>query len=416
MIYFIKLIIKRIREESIILFLRRIPARFVYVYSHYRDFFYVRFKYYCILMFSGRKKQCKWSFGDDVDSCEKNYNSHAVRNSKLPDYKADFSSQSTIKPSALFLIEKWCDANPAVGLSNSAHNLINTLELSGYASYSSFHFDEYYYEKKCSGDKALLEKCINEKIDFIVLTWLFGVSAVNNPRIETLKIIRNKLNVPIVALWYDSANPHVMDTVVLLESIVDLNVVIDSTTAFSYRAKFPEKYLPLWTPQDSRLFFDPGIKRDIGVSFVGSMNNYADRELFIKSLIAAGINIHLSGGQRENKLSVEEYACTFQRSKITLNFSNYMTTTNIKQYKGRIFEATLCGAMLMELENPETAKWFEPMIDYIPFTDEKDLVDKVNYYLNHEEERVLIAERGHRKAVSLYTGTRFWHEILQRVQ
>ena len=42
----------------------------------------------------------------------------------------------------------------------------------------------------------------------------------------------------------------------------------------------------------------------------------------------------------------------------------------------------------MEQENPETKKWFRPGIDYVSFTDERDLVAKVNYYLTHEESAV----------------------------
>lgn len=106
-----------------------------------------------------------------------------------------------------------------------------------------------------------------------------------------------------------------------------------------------------------------------------------------------GIDVHQTGGQREYRLPVDEYARMHMRSKVALNFCYH--PNGRAQLKGRVLEVLLCGVMLLEAENTETAKLFEPMIDYVPFSDEKDLVDKVRYYPEHDAERMKIAGRGH---------------------
>ncbi len=88
--------------------------------------------------------------------------------------------------------------------------------------------------------------------------------------------------------------------------------------------------------------------------------------------------MYQSGGHKEKRLSIDEYACVYERSKVALNFC--YDPNGMVQIKGHVFEATSCGAMLMEADNPQTAKLFEPMVDYVPFTDETDLVEKVRYY------------------------------------
>lgn len=85
------------------------------------------------------------------------------------------------------------------------------------------------------------------------------------------------------------------------------------------------------------------------------------------------------------------------------------------QVKGHVFEATSCGSMLMEAENSEASKLFEPMFNYVPFKDEKDLVDKVKYYLAYESERQRIAAKGHQKSTQKYSGETWWKTVLEGV-
>lgn len=326
----------------------------------------------------------------------------------------DKNSLQRNKPYILFVTEKWCDCNPLMGITNSEHNLLGSLKCSDLANHKQFHFDEYYYEHQKSGDIALIELCLKSKPDLIVLTWWPGkIFSSYNPKLETLRIISADFKIPIVAIWFDSVLSKVMAIAEAILPLVRFNVLLDSTVSYLDKTKFPEKYLPLWTPQNPKLFHNPNLTRDIDICFLGSTYGYTDRLLGITALKNSGINVYQAGGQRESRLTPEEYAEILMRSKIVLNFS-YARFNNLVQAKGRIFEATLCGAMLLESANSETAKWFEPMYDYVPFEDETDLVKKARYYIANDEERLTIAQRGHHKALTNYTGEIFWRTILDK--
>lgn len=312
---------------------------------------------------------------------------------------------SSTKPHVLFVTEKWCDGNPNAGLTNSEHNLFGSLETSGLATQDRFHPDEYCLQNHRPFNTPLLLKCIKCNPDLIILTWPC------TPKSKILKQIKERLRIPMVALWWDSVN-HMEEAESILP-FVELNVVVDSTTAYLRRTCQPEKYMPMWTPQDPKIFYNPNLHRDIDVCFVGTMRNHPDRLAGVFALRLNGIDVYQTGGQRECRLSVDEYARIYMRSKIALNFCYHPNLS--AQFKGRVIEVTLCGAMLLETENPETAKWFEPMVDYVPFTDETDLVEKVRYYLAHDSERMEIAARGHQKAKERYTGEMFWKTVFRRV-
>lgn len=319
------------------------------------------------------------------------------------------------KPHILFVTEKWCDCNPDLGTTNSEHNLFGSLEASGLATHDRFHFDEYFHKNKQPGDRALISKCLESQPDLLILTWMQFLPY--NPSLETIEIISQDLKIPIVLILFDSVTEIVTDVAELLLPLVKLNIVLDSTTACFKKTRFPEKYLPLWTPQDSRIFNNSNLFRDIPISFLGSLGHekaYQNRRAGLAALKSAGVEIYHSGGKRENPLSVEKYAEVFQKSKISLNFSRFATSTE-DQFKGRTLETTLCGAMLLESENSQTAKWLEPMVDYVPFTDTRDLVEKAKHYLQHDSEREKIAANGHQKAMQKYTGELFWKTILDKL-
>ncbi len=317
-------------------------------------------------------------------------------------------SKSRNKPHVLIITEKWFECNPAKGRSSTEHNLIGSLESAGLATQDQFYYDEYclQYNRPC--DAALLQICLDSKPDFL----FFSQPNVYSPKWETLGIIRKKLGIPVAAIWWDYL--PVADYVL---PYVDLNVVLQSV--YLKETRHPEKYLLMWTSYDQKIFFNPDIPRDINISFAGDKTK-PDRQKGISALIANGVDIYQSEGVNGSRLSTEDYAHIHMRSKIVLNFSRGGYWSDDPHYrihhaKGRIFEATLCGAMLLESENPETRIWFEPSVDYVPFTDENDLVEKAKYYIDHDIEREKIAANGHRKATEMYTSERFWKLIFERI-
>ncbi len=313
---------------------------------------------------------------------------------------------SRTKPNMLMLAEKWNGHNPELGPSTMDWIFFGSLEVSGLATFNRLNHDE--YPNQYSFDKKVLNICLKKKPNLIFITsWLLSPL-----RFKTMKIIKEQLRIPIVVVWGDSVN-HMEEAESLLPYI-KFNIPLESPSYYLQVTNQPEKYLPVtFTPLDPRIFCNPNMKRDIDVSFVGTMKDHPDRYAGISALNSNGIEVFQSGGLEENRLSIDEYALVYKRSKIALNFCYH--PSGMVQIKGHVFEATSCGAMLMEADNPETAKLFEPMVDYVPFTDERDLVDKVRYYLAHDDEREEITANGHKKVNEKYNPEIFWQIVIEKV-
>ena len=56
---------------------------------------------------------------------------------------------------------------------------------------------------------------------------------------------------------------------------------------------------------------------------------------------------------------------------------------------------------------------FVPGVDYDYFSSEGELVDKVSYYLEHEDERRQIAQNGHDKVMKYYSLEKLLKRTLQ---
>ena len=303
----------------------------------------------------------------------------------------------------LFITEKWCDCDPDKGLTNSYHNLFGSLECSGLASLSIFHPDEYMQRTKKEFFTPLMFEIFRTKPDVIVATWY------STDILEVFKQVKEKIGIPIIALWWDSVSQMHMAEAFL--PYVVFNIVVDSSTAYKTSAH-PEKYLTLWSPQDPRIFYNTSMVRDVDISFLGSLNGHPYRTSCLTALNDAGIKVLHTGGQRESRITIKDYADITRRSKIVLNFSE--TPDNKVQLKGRVFEATLSGAMLMESDNFETEKLFDPGKEYISFTSKEDLIERTRYYLSHEEELKRIALKGSERAGRDYSALKFWNAVFNR--
>lgn len=319
------------------------------------------------------------------------------------------------RPHILIVTERWCDYKEEVGLSNGEHNIIGSLQASRLATIDVIYHDYYMKRYQHSCDLAIVQRCIDSKPDMVFYSRCYENTVNCCPKWETFGIVKNILKIPIITIWWEA-----FDDIQKYDEYIDLNVVLQSVYT-----KDPNidktKTILMWTPQDSRIYNNSDENnrnkknRDINISFVGSvaMPHCTDRRSGIDTLRSNGIDIYVNGGQREHKLSVEEYASIFKRSKISVNFAG--AGTNIYHAKGRIFESTLCGSMLLESENPETSLWFEPNIDYIPFKDNEDLVRKARFYIEHEKERLEIVKNGYEKVTEKYNDKKFWVTIFDKI-
>lgn len=82
----------------------------------------------------------------------------------------------------------------------------------------------------------------------------------------------------------------------------------------------------------------------------------------------------------------------FRATKINLNITFRLITKGISL---RALDIMAAGGFLLSNIQEELVENFIPGVDFVCFTSEKDAVDKVEYYLEHDDERRKIAENGH---------------------
>lgn len=90
----------------------------------------------------------------------------------------------------------------------------------------------------------------------------------------------------------------------------------------------------------------------------------------------------------------DEMPYAFKNSRINLNITLRSIKTGIPL---RAFDIMGSGGFLLTNYQQELFEYFEPDQDFVYYTDYEDLIEKVDYYLSHEEKREKIAESGCRK-------------------
>lgn len=311
-----------------------------------------------------------------------------------------------MKNKVLFVTEKWCDGLPHMGLTNNYHNLFSTFKNSlPDTEFSVLHLDECSHVIKTHIDNVL-PKAISKFNPNIIIFSLLGKSPLN-PTSRSYSHIKQK-DIKMIFMWpdigVDWGMPEIQDS---LKPYADLHVCWGSENNLNLK----ENILWLWCPQDETLFY-PSNEKDISTSFIGSPRYY-ERVKYLQYLLTNKVNVVIDGGQREKKLTPKQYADLIRKSKINLNFP--YSPSGFDQCKGRVWEILSTKGFLLERKNEATQRMLTPGKDYVEFTDELDLKNKINYYLEHEDERKAIEEQGYKTYCEKYSAKIFWDTVLKEI-
>lgn len=303
-------------------------------------------------------------------------------------------------------MEKYCDLNPTLGETSAYYNIVGSLLSSGLLrDLKVFHYDEYLVNTGNRIDQHIIDQLREDKPDCLAVSY-YPFADSRNVASETFEQIK-QMGVPVVFIWFDYIHKHIRDLAQSIGSCGSLNVVVDT---FDHTGG---KFMPMWVPQDERIFKQEGTTKDIEICFNGSMNGYGERHTYINYL-KNHLSIHIDGGQREHRLTLQQYAEVLKRSKISLNFPN--KPDGSVQGKCRIYESMLCGCLLMEKANPVIERWFAPSIDYIPFSSEGELVDRAKYYLANNTEREKIVSSATKKMRENYSSKNWWKIVIEEAR
>lgn len=173
------------------------------------------------------------------------------------------------------------------------------------------------------------------------------------------------------------------------------------------------------------------------VTFVGQ--SYGDREAIIKALRRDGIDVRTWGSHwnyrrwhayaaklgllskksltqivNSTRITQEEMIKVFQTSRINLNLSASSQNAP-NQIKGRNFEIPSCAGFQLSGYAERLEEFFIPDREITYYRNTDELLEKVRYYLDHEEERAAIADAGYARVMKDHTYEQRFNELFRRM-
>lgn len=109
----------------------------------------------------------------------------------------------------------------------------------------------------------------------------------------------------------------------------------------------------------------------------------------------------------------KEMPIVFKNSKINLNMTLRSIHTGIPL---RAMDIMGCGGFLLTNYQEDFLEYFEPGVDYVFYSDRKELMELTDYYMNHEEERLEIARNGYQKVKDGHTYRNRIEYLLMRMK
>jgi spore maturation protein CgeB len=165
------------------------------------------------------------------------------------------------------------------------------------------------------------------------------------------------------------------------------------------------------------------------VTFIGQC--YGERPATVERLRAEGFDVRCWGfGWPEGRIAHDEMVRVFGASRINLNlssaFSPYRLPMRVlrriagkgerkSQIKGRTFEVPGSGGFLLTDHVAYLEDYLTPGREIGIFESTDDLVMKVGWWLEHEEERSQAAEAGYRRVRAEHTYDHRFAEIFDRI-
>ena len=184
---------------------------------------------------------------------------------------------------------------------------------------------------------------------------------------------------------------------------------------------------------NEKIFRKMNVPQEYDVSFVGGWHPF--REWLISRIRKSGISVEVLGHHwPKGEIDQEGMVELFNKSRISLNLSNssswdvrYLASSprafvnrlrskkNIEQMKARIFEINGCGAFQLSyyVEGLENCYIIDKEIAV--YADPDDLIDKIKFYLAHEELRESIALAAYKRTLDHHTFSQRFVAVFQRM-
>jgi spore maturation protein CgeB len=144
-----------------------------------------------------------------------------------------------------------------------------------------------------------------------------------------------------------------------------------------------------------------GQEQDLDACFIGQC--YGFRGRFIGELRRAGVAVEAFGpGWPNGRLADDQMVTTMQRSRVILGLGGIGWSEQLKNVKGRDFDAPLVGAYATS-HNPDLAPFFSIGHEIATFSNVDEAVDVLRELVRDDDRRAALREAGRRRCLREHT-------------
>lgn len=298
-----------------------------------------------------------------------------------------------------------------------------------------------------------------------------GRDRMNEKLLET--VYREKPDLCFFFLFTDEFKKEVIEEITRKNGAITFNWFADDHWRFDNFSKYWAPYFNWVATTDSRaiekyqkidcknviktqwgcnhfLYKPLNLPKIYDVTFIGQP--HGERKKIIEKIKRANINIECWGkGWPNRKVSQGEMIRIFSQSKINFNLTKSSGNINLKelakiflkrknkksiqldnplhwidnfksflgkrreQIKGRNFEIPGYQGFLITGDADNLRDYYEEGKEMVIYKDTKDIIEKIKYYLEHDEEREAIAQAGYERTLQDHTYEKRFNDIFERI-
>lgn len=164
---------------------------------------------------------------------------------------------------------------------------------------------------------------------------------------------------------------------------------------------------------------DQSVEKIYDVTFIGQKHGV--RPKIVSAIRDAGISLHLFGNywdgypDSHGYITFEKMVSVFQQSRICLNMSNPWHVGTLEQIKGRHFEIPQLGGFQLSTPADDLESYFEDGKEIAIARTLPELIEKIRYYLDRQDEREAIAEAGYQRTLKEHQWKHRFEHIFKEV-
>lgn len=267
------------------------------------------------------------------------------------------------------------------------------------------------YDLVDRSDQLLYAKIKEYAPDFIV--YVGGVWG-KQPSLAALAHITNHI-APMIHLCSDAADPpwHELLRQYNNAGAFTLQVAIDG----SHKWPHSDRHITALTPVDPLLF--PSVlkshrERSVACGYAGNQGSgpSSQRTIVLCELLKQRVlDLRIRSSLPYTYESFCEYLATLRMS-LNVAYTGTESTTHVK---GRVLEAGLAGACLLETKGSPTSYWFRPGLDYLEYESPGEAAQIIRRLANEPEATQAMGESLRQRILREHSPAQFWGRILDRI-